>query len=144
MTDGISSFLASMQRTREPAEFIAKAVGSNESTRTIDAVLAHGDDTQAIKTLGYNFCANTNGVIEVDGRVIKGRIVASLVGQPILKSGRLLEPGEQFPGDDPLIGVGFSRGKESCWLVRIQTSDSELISAAKAGELSAILSETES
>jgi hypothetical protein len=76
------------------------------------------------------FKANHTDAVEAD-------LVASMTGAPLLKSGKILSPGQSIPTDDPLVGLSLE-GEPTCWVVGIRPTDKAVADLAKAGGIAGL------
>jgi len=70
-------------------------------------------------------------------QALKGKLVESFTGVPILKSGRRLLAGEHIPDNDPIVSVGLLKaaGEATAWMIGVKPDDRAVVDAAKAGSL---------
>lgn len=88
--------------------------------------------------MAYDFCASANRTFKAnhDNEVpIEAQLVESMVGAPILKSGKILPAGEPWPEDDPFVGINVEKGNESHWFISVRPTDPEVVKAAKEGKI---------
>jgi hypothetical protein len=67
----------------------------------------------------------------------KAELVESIVGAPILKSGRVIKLGEELPkaDEDPVVGMNIEKGAETHWLIAFRPNDEAVLEAAKKGSI---------
>lgn len=92
----------------------------------------------ALLGLAYEFCASKGREFRANHDpevVLDAELVASWPGAPILKSGTILQPGQEIPSDDPVVGINIEKGKETHWFVSIRPKDKAIVDAARKGEI---------
>jgi hypothetical protein len=92
----------------------------------------------ALVGMAYDFCASPNRVFRANHDQefpIEADLVESIIGAPVLKSGRMLLPGEEFPTDDPFAAINVEKGNETHWFVSVRPTDPAIIERARNGEL---------
>lgn len=91
--------------------------------------------------MAYDFCAGAERVFRAnhdESAPIEAKLVESCVGVPVLKSGKVLEPGEAIPEDDPFDHVRTMDAAKACnthWFVSVMPTDPEIVKAAKEGKI---------
>jgi hypothetical protein len=90
--------------------------------------------------MAHNFCAakarefNANhGQNHFD--LSKAELVESIVGAPVLKSGRVVKLGEELPAvsDDPVVAINIEKGNEAYWMFSVRPNNDEVVEEAKKG-----------
>lgn len=102
-----------------------------------------GDTVEKAAMIGmaYDFCATAERVFRAnhdESAPIEAKLVESCVGVPVLKSGKVLEPGEAIPEDDPFDHVRTMDAAKACnthWFVSVMPTDPEIVKAAKEGKI---------
>lgn len=94
--------------------------------------------TEALVKMAYDFTsAGTRTFKANHSDAVEADLVASVVGAPILKSGRVIAYGESLPEDDPMIGISLE-GQPSAWVVGIRPKDRAVAELAKAGGIAGL------
>ena len=76
------------------------------------------------------FCANHD-----EGYPFAGALVENVVGRPVLKSGKILPPGEAIPADDAFVAMNVEKGLETHWFFGYRPTDPKVVDAARKGEI---------
>lgn len=104
------------------------------------AVDKQGEDVEkgALIGLAYDFCASAERTFRPNHdqhASIDADLVESWLGEPVLKSGRVLAPGEAVPQDDPIDVSQCRKGAETHWFITVKPHDAAVLEAARKGEL---------
>jgi hypothetical protein len=92
----------------------------------------------ALLGMAYDFCASKAREFRANHDkdvVLDAELVCSWPGAPVLKSGKILEPGAEIPEDDAVVAINFEKGNETHWFVGIRPKDARVTEAARKGEL---------
>jgi len=90
-----------------------------------------------LRDLAYDFTAGDRRFKSNHQQDIKCELVGSWVGSPILKSGRVLQAGEEPTADDPIVAISLEKGTECAWIVALRP-DPSIIQAAKSGKVTGL------
>ncbi|MDB5069618.1 MAG: hypothetical protein JWM87_729 [Candidatus Eremiobacteraeota bacterium] len=106
-----------------------------------------------LTSMAYGFTGSQTRVFKANHTDVldKVELVGSIVGAPILKSGRTIALGEELPpqsDSDPrvakgeavdlVIGMNIEKGKATHWLVELDPHDPEIVEKAKTGGLAGL------
>jgi hypothetical protein len=90
--------------------------------------------------MAHGFCASKGRAFNANhGQdhfdLSKAELVESIVGAPILKSGRVMKLGEELPKaeDDPVVGMNIEKGAETHWLIGFKPNNEAVVEEAKKG-----------
>jgi predicted flap endonuclease-1-like 5' DNA nuclease len=92
----------------------------------------------ALIGMAYDFCASSDRAFRYnhDAKAnVDAELVASWPGAPVLKSGKILAPGEDVPADDPVVAINIEKGKETHWFIGVKPNDPQVLEAARKGEI---------
>lgn len=91
--------------------------------------------------MAFDFCGSKDRIFHANhdkGAKIDAQLVESCIGVPVLKSGKVLEPGQEIPSDDPFDHVRTMDAAKACnthWFVSVRPTDARIVEAAKKGEI---------
>lgn len=92
----------------------------------------------ALIGLAYDFCARADRTFRPNHdqtATVDAELVESWLGEPVLKSGRVLAPGEAVPANDPIDLAQCRKGQETHWFMTVKPKDPAILDAARKGEL---------
>lgn len=109
----------------------------------IGASIATDNDNESVSKgaligMAHDFCSSDNRAFRANhdkGMAIDADLVASWPGAPVLKSGRILAPGEAIPQDDAVVAINIEKGKETHWFIGVKPRDPRVLEQARKGEL---------
>lgn len=92
----------------------------------------------ALLGLAYDFCAGSDRQFRAnhdEKATVDADLVCSWPGAPVLKSGKILDPGAEVPEGDSVVAINIEKGKETHWFVGIRPKDEAVLKAARNGEI---------
>jgi hypothetical protein len=109
-------------------------IGASISVDREEDAVARG----ALLGLSYDFCASKGREFRANHdaeALLEADLVCSWPGAPVLKSGTILQPGQEVPADDSIVGINIEKGNETHWFVGIRPHDARIVDAARKGEI---------
>lgn len=128
---------------KRPMSFKAVAVDAQGVIIGIGASIAVDNQDEAVQKgaligMAYEFCASAERqfLANHDQKAkVDADLVCSWPGAPVLKSGKILAPGEDVPEGDSVVAINIEKGQETHWFVGIRPKDETVLKAARDGEI---------